>query len=201
MSSTRLYTHSTASPPNPNLWRVWSQPTTSPSMAAAPTDITPGVLPPGHSILEEGSAKIIYSTENKVFYNNVQVFNRDLSVLTMKMFLEQRKAEAMDASRDARPRSRGGRVHRHGTTGMRLSRLRGHVGPLSDSQSSEAGASGEAAASAPEELPPPPLKHNHPCSQVPRVCWHRLPAIASATRTVRLFSKHFCHWPSVYSLD
>ena len=66
----------------------------APSAAAEP--VVPGQLPAGHSMLQEGSAKIIYNTQNKVFYNKVQVFNRDLSILVSKMFLEQRKAEEMD---------------------------------------------------------------------------------------------------------
>ena len=61
---------------------------------------TPKELPADHSTLTEGSATIIFNTKNQVFYNKVQIFNRDLSILISKMFLQQQRAEQMD--RDAR---------------------------------------------------------------------------------------------------
>ena len=53
-----------------------------------------GEIPPGYRILEEGKAKIIYqdaqstSTNEtaQVFYNPVQEFNRDISVLAISEF-------------------------------------------------------------------------------------------------------------------
>ena len=46
-------------------------------MAAA---ASAGVCPAGHKIIEEGTAKILFSEGNEVFYNPVQVLNRDLSI-------------------------------------------------------------------------------------------------------------------------
>lgn len=37
----------------------------------------------------EGKAKILFPKANTVFYNNVQVFNRDLSVAVIKRFLKE----------------------------------------------------------------------------------------------------------------
>ena len=62
----------------------------SEAMAAA---IAP---PEGYTTLSEGSATVLYKKKNEVFYNNVQVFNRDLSVMVCGMVLEQREAEAQD---------------------------------------------------------------------------------------------------------
>ena len=52
--------------------------------------------PEGYTTLSEGSATVLYKKKNEVFYNNVQVFNRDLSVMVCGMVLEQREAEARD---------------------------------------------------------------------------------------------------------
>eukprot|EP01125_Pyxidicula_operculata_P003019 TRINITY_DN1311_c0_g1_i1.p1 TRINITY_DN1311_c0_g1~~TRINITY_DN1311_c0_g1_i1.p1 ORF type:complete len:527 (-),score=126.94 TRINITY_DN1311_c0_g1_i1:1305-2885(-) len=49
-------------------------------------------LPEGFKYLTEGKATVIYN-EKEVFYNPVQQFNRDLSILMIKLFIEQRKEE------------------------------------------------------------------------------------------------------------
>lgn len=38
--------------------------------------------------ITEGRATILFPTSNTVFYNNVQVFNRDMSVAVIKLFKE-----------------------------------------------------------------------------------------------------------------
>lgn len=48
---------------------------------------------PKHVIINEGKASIVFPNENTVFYNPVQVFNRDLSILAIRIFLQRRKAE------------------------------------------------------------------------------------------------------------
>jgi tRNA (guanine26-N2/guanine27-N2)-dimethyltransferase len=62
------------------------------------------IVPPDHETLTEGSATIIYNTKNQVFYNKVQIFNRDLSCLIAKMCIQQQRAEVMDraARREAK---------------------------------------------------------------------------------------------------
>lgn len=49
--------------------------------------------PPKHSLLVEGQAAIPFSEGNEVFYNKVQVFNRDLSIHVIKLFAEKRLRE------------------------------------------------------------------------------------------------------------
>ena len=49
-----------------------------------------------HSL--EGSAAIIFESEGEAFYNKVQVFNRDLSVLVISLFQEQRRLELLQQS-------------------------------------------------------------------------------------------------------
>lgn len=46
-------------------------------------------VPEGFKLVEEGTAKILHSTKNEVFYNNVQVFNRDMSIMAIKLFSEK----------------------------------------------------------------------------------------------------------------
>lgn len=43
--------------------------------------------------ITEGKAKILFPKANTVFYNNVQVFNRDLSVAVIKLFSKVYKEE------------------------------------------------------------------------------------------------------------
>lgn len=49
--------------------------------------------PSGHRLLVEGQAAIPFSEGNEVFYNKVQVFNRDLSIHVIKLFAEKRLRE------------------------------------------------------------------------------------------------------------
>lgn len=44
-------------------------------------------------VIKEGQAAIVFGQNNEVFYNKVQVFNRDLSILAIKTFVEDRKKE------------------------------------------------------------------------------------------------------------
>ena len=73
-------------------------------MATKTTQPPQPVVPEDHETLTEGSATIIFNTKNQVFYNNVQVFNRDLSCLISKMCIQQQHAETMDraARREAK---------------------------------------------------------------------------------------------------
>lgn len=40
-------------------------------------------------VIHEGKAKIIFPNSNEVFYNPVQVFNRDLSVACIQVYTEE----------------------------------------------------------------------------------------------------------------
>ncbi|KAM9976745.1 hypothetical protein ACTFIR_010589 [Dictyostelium discoideum] len=44
----------------------------------------------------ENSATILYNNQNEVFYNPVQEFNRDMSILMIKLFIEERKKECLE---------------------------------------------------------------------------------------------------------
>jgi len=50
--------------------------------------IDKSTLPLNHVIIEEGSAYMIYDNKEDVFYNKVQVLNRDLSIQVIKLFSE-----------------------------------------------------------------------------------------------------------------
>ncbi len=61
----------------------------------------PTIPPPGYKLVQEGKAKILYQTaagEDKsappVFYNPVQEFNRDLSILVLNTYSKAKKAQA-----------------------------------------------------------------------------------------------------------
>jgi tRNA (guanine26-N2/guanine27-N2)-dimethyltransferase len=47
-------------------------------------------VPDGFSMIREGQAAMLLPTGNEVFYNKVQEFNRDLSVLMLRLFAERR---------------------------------------------------------------------------------------------------------------
>ncbi|CAM9119035.1 unnamed protein product, partial [Discosporangium mesarthrocarpum] len=55
------------------------------------TDLPPP--PEGNRLIVEGQAAIPFSEGNEVFYNKVQVFNRDLSIHVIKLFVEKRLEE------------------------------------------------------------------------------------------------------------
>ena len=63
---------------------------------AKPTGATQHAAPPppeGFRVLTEHSAHLLFPVDNEVFYNNAQIFNRDLSVLVARLFLQQQRAE------------------------------------------------------------------------------------------------------------
>lgn len=49
--------------------------------------------------ITEGKAKILFPKANTVFYNNVQVFNRDLSVAVIKRFVKEFNTEKDEVSK------------------------------------------------------------------------------------------------------
>ena len=53
-------------------------------------------IPAGHVEIVEGSARMIYDEKEAVFYNKVQVLNRDLSIQTIKLFSEIISKERYD---------------------------------------------------------------------------------------------------------
>ncbi len=52
----------------------------------------PGEIPEGCSVIEEGQAKVL-KRGNEVFYNPVQEFNRDLSIMSIKLFIQMLREE------------------------------------------------------------------------------------------------------------
>lgn len=73
--------------------------------AAAATDMTNQAefaktlqakpAPAGHKIIREGNGVMIFPEQNKVFYNNVQVLNRDLSISVISDFARVRAIEKL----------------------------------------------------------------------------------------------------------
>ncbi|RLN02192.1 hypothetical protein BBJ28_00001269 [Nothophytophthora sp. Chile5] len=59
--------------------------------------------PAGHKIIREGDGVMIFPEKNQVFYNNVQVLNRDLSIAMISEFARTRAREklAKQARKDA----------------------------------------------------------------------------------------------------
>lgn len=51
-------------------------------------------IPPGFSVIKEGTACLLSEKKNKVFYNEVQVKNRDLSILVINEYAKQLEVEA-----------------------------------------------------------------------------------------------------------
>lgn len=60
----------------------------------APTATTAGAVtqevPEGFILIKEGQASMLFPKENEVFYNKVQVLNRDLSIMMLRLFAERR---------------------------------------------------------------------------------------------------------------
>eukprot|EP01050_Picozoa_sp_SAG11_P009836 SAG11_NODE_954_length_6397_cov_11.146237_4_plen_235_part_00 len=51
-------------------------------------------IPDGFRVLTEGRARMLFpADDNEVFYNNAQIFNRDLSVMVAKLFLQGKRQE------------------------------------------------------------------------------------------------------------
>lgn len=44
-----------------------------------------------YTIITEGKADILYPIHHQVFYNPVQQFNRDISILSIKLFIDDYK--------------------------------------------------------------------------------------------------------------
>ncbi|KAG2382245.1 hypothetical protein C9374_005447 [Naegleria lovaniensis] len=55
-------------------------------------------IPSGYQCINEGTATVLYANDTEAFYNKVQVFNRDVSTLVIKMFNETRKEEKLKPS-------------------------------------------------------------------------------------------------------
>ena len=51
---------------------------------------------PGYVRIKEGTAIMDYDEKEAVFYNKVQVFNRDISIQVIRLFAEQREKEKVD---------------------------------------------------------------------------------------------------------
>ncbi len=47
-------------------------------------------VPEGFVLIKEGQASMLFPKENEVFYNKVQVLNRDLSIMMLRLFAERR---------------------------------------------------------------------------------------------------------------
>eukprot|EP00585_Thalassiosira_rotula_P022775 CAMPEP_0196223688 /NCGR_PEP_ID=MMETSP0912-20130531/47192_1 /TAXON_ID=49265 /ORGANISM="Thalassiosira rotula, Strain GSO102" /LENGTH=122 /DNA_ID=CAMNT_0041502797 /DNA_START=291 /DNA_END=656 /DNA_ORIENTATION=- len=70
------------------------------STSNASTTIDTPSVPPGHQLITEGQITMLYpQSENSVFYNPVQVQNRDLSVLMLGMYAERRTERAWVSAR------------------------------------------------------------------------------------------------------
>ncbi|KYQ89797.1 hypothetical protein DLAC_09767 [Tieghemostelium lacteum] len=59
------------------------------SIAKIESEMTPNTIK-----VSENTTTILYNNENEVFYNPVQEFNRDMSILMIKQFIQIRKKEA-----------------------------------------------------------------------------------------------------------
>ena len=71
------------------------------------------VVPPGFKAINEGTASILYEADEKagdkgepVFYNKVQVFNRDLSIRVISQFARMRERERTDPKKGGRAKRR-----------------------------------------------------------------------------------------------
>ena len=54
-------------------------------------------VPEGFRVLSEGKANMLFPVDdNAVFYNNAQIFNRDLSVMVARLFLEDKRKSEED---------------------------------------------------------------------------------------------------------
>jgi tRNA (guanine26-N2/guanine27-N2)-dimethyltransferase len=74
---------------------------------------TNGNIPDGYEVIVEGQASMLYEKKEAVFYNKVQVLNRDTSIQTIRLFAEQRikeKNEKMAKNHPDHPKCEGIRV-------------------------------------------------------------------------------------------
>ena len=65
--------------------------------------MTTATIPAGYKTITEGSATILFPENNDVFYNKVQVKNRDLSILMITLFGQIQKEE-MEALKAKKPK-------------------------------------------------------------------------------------------------
>ena len=89
----------------PNTASYPTQPSsaTTPTLPLQPTRAIPSTDPV--NVLAEGRARIPYKGDEGVFYNKVQVFNRDLSILCITTFVNKRQEE-WRAEREQREKRR-----------------------------------------------------------------------------------------------
>ncbi|KAL6073893.1 tRNA methyltransferase 1 [Balamuthia mandrillaris] len=92
-SSSFACKHSILSPQPPFAKKMEAGPSSSAAAAFSTTNQRQGGLTPpeGYEALTEGQATIIFASRKDVFYNQVQEFNRDLSILIIKLFIEEMK--------------------------------------------------------------------------------------------------------------
>lgn len=69
--------------------------TMSPSRAELAQALQSKPAPAGHKIIREGNGVMIFPEQNQVFYNNVQVLNRDLSIAVISDFARARAREKL----------------------------------------------------------------------------------------------------------
>lgn len=50
-------------------------------------------VPEGYGVISEGTANVLFPLGNQVFYNPIQELNRDISVLVLKLFIEDFKQQ------------------------------------------------------------------------------------------------------------
>lgn len=62
----------------------------SSTMATPAPSTTTQEVPEGFVLIKEGQASMLFPKENEVFYNKVQVLNRDLSIMMLRLFAERR---------------------------------------------------------------------------------------------------------------
>eukprot|EP01133_Synstelium_polycarpum_P008675 gene8675-10187_t len=86
----------------PTTTTTTSTSTTDTPMTTDTTETTPAAVSTMVSITES-STTIQYNNKNEVFYNPVQEFNRDLSILMIKKFIETRAAEHAVSKRKDTP--------------------------------------------------------------------------------------------------
>ena len=73
-------------------------PTTTTTTTVTPTPSTAASVPAGHTIIREGDCSVLYGENEKVFYNKVQVMNRDTSIQCIKAYVQMLKEEAVTKS-------------------------------------------------------------------------------------------------------
>lgn len=62
-------------------------------------------VPEGYQVIKEGNASILFGEKNEVFYNKVQVLNRDLSIAVISYFSKLRAKERAEKAERKRLRA------------------------------------------------------------------------------------------------